>query len=280
MDNAIETVAIVGVGLIGGSFALALRKAGFTGRIVGVSSARSVEAALEAGVISDGVDLPECARIADLIYLSQPIDQILLTLPALRGLLRPGCLVTDAGSTKAEIVRAASKSEIASQFLGGHPMAGKESRGIHSADADLFKGRPYVLTSTGAPISHELEFRSWLQRIGAVIVEMDAEQHDLTVAGTSHLPQLLATTLALTLSRSQNAFSAQVFGPGLLDMTRLALSAPEVWLSVLRTNRAAVKLLLHTYQSQLKVIESALEHDETFSELFGEAAHFARMLRD
>jgi prephenate dehydrogenase len=159
-------------------------------------------------------------------------------------------------------------------------MAGKESRGVLSADPDLFAGRPYVLTPTSEPVNHELEFRDWLQQIGAVIVEMDAEQHDLTVAGTSHLPQLLATTLALTLSQAGNPFSNRVFGPGLLDMTRLALSAPEVWLSVLRTNRDAVKVLLNTYQRQLSVIESALEHDEKFSELFSEAAHFARTLRE
>src|SRR5437588_724526 len=120
-----RTVAIAGVGLIGGSFGLALRKAGFAGELIGVSSDPAVSAGIEAGAIDGGANLEEAARSADLIYLSQPVDRILSTIPVLAKIARPDCLITDAGSTKARIVAAASAACLKT-FLGGHPLAGKE----------------------------------------------------------------------------------------------------------------------------------------------------------
>ena len=119
-----ETVAIVGVGLIGGSFGLALRKAGFRGRLIGVSSASAIREALERGAIDEALPLAEAVAQADLVYLAQPICRILETLAALDGWLRPGSLVTDAGSTKSRIVELGRRAIRRGQFLGGHPMAG------------------------------------------------------------------------------------------------------------------------------------------------------------
>src|SRR5438270_3074666 len=141
-----NTVAIFGVGLIGGSFALALRKAGFSGRILGVSSPETLRRALDLHVIDEGVAAEAAARSADLIYLAQPILRIIDSLPQLEAAARPGALITDAGSTKKTIVDRASEVISRCQFLGGHPMAGRERRGVEAAEADLFRGRPYVLT--------------------------------------------------------------------------------------------------------------------------------------
>ena len=135
-----ETVAIVGVGLIGASFGLALRKAGFSGEILGVSSPSATDAAKQLGAISREASLEEAAARADLLYLSQTVDRILRTIADLGPLLRPGTLVTDAGSTKASIVRHAQECLPSGAFLGGHPMAGKETSGAAAADADLFQG--------------------------------------------------------------------------------------------------------------------------------------------
>ncbi|HSV13378.1 MAG TPA: prephenate dehydrogenase/arogenate dehydrogenase family protein, partial [Tepidisphaeraceae bacterium] len=143
-----NTVAIAGVGLIGGSFALALRKAGFQGTIIGVSSPATVQKALSLGVIDEAMPLAEAVSAADLVYLAQPISQILETLDV----LDTDALVTDAGSTKAVICDRARRLK---RFVGGHPMAGKESRGVEHADADLFRGRPYVLTM------HEPQLETW-----------------------------------------------------------------------------------------------------------------------
>src|SRR5437773_345034 len=141
-----QTVAIVGVGLIGGSFGLALKKAGFTGKVLGVSSERTLTAAIERGAIDEAAALGDAAGRAGLIYLAQPIGRIVDTLRHLDAFVQPGTLITDAGSTKSAIVSAARMHIRRCQFLGGHPMAGKERRGVAEADADLFRDRAYVLT--------------------------------------------------------------------------------------------------------------------------------------
>src|SRR5580704_12130281 len=165
-----ETVAIVGVGLIGGSFGLALRKAGFRGAILGVSSQAAARAGLDRGAIDRSATLEEAAGCADLLYLAQPIGRILDTLHHLDPLVRPDALITDAGSTKHTIVTQARKLVRRCQFLGGHPLAGKEKRGAAEAEADLFRGRTYVLTPATpedlqTPAARE--FAAWLGRIGA-----------------------------------------------------------------------------------------------------------------
>lgn len=134
-----NTVAIVGVGLIGGSFALALRKAGFIGEILGVSSQAAIETACALGAVDRGVPLEEAAQ-ADLIYLAQPVDRILRTVATLGAIAPPSCLITDAGSTKRAIVHQATAHVRAARFLGGHPMAGKERRGVEFAEAAYSQG--------------------------------------------------------------------------------------------------------------------------------------------
>ncbi len=198
-----KTVAIVGTGLIGASFGLALKSAGFRGRILGVSSARALEEALSRGAVDEAAPLEEAVASADLIYLSQTIDRILSTLPLIAPCVRPGALVTDAGSTKTEIVNQALRSLAPGQFLGGHPMAGKEQRGAAHACAELFRDRTWILTPTepgqlDSPAA--LEFVDWIGKIGAVPVVLSPQEHDRVVALTSHLPQLLSTALAATLA--------------------------------------------------------------------------------
>lgn len=145
-----QRLAIAGVGLIGGSFALALRAAGVDVRIAGIDLGRSLSTALDMGVIDEALPLEEACERADVVYLALPIGDILSLLPRVAAACGEGCLVTDAGSTKAEIVRRAAAVFVRSQFLGGHPMAGKEARGVAVADAGLFRGRPYLLTPRAA----------------------------------------------------------------------------------------------------------------------------------
>src|SRR6202451_2535130 len=191
-----ETVAIFGVGLIGGSFALALRKAGFTGRIIGVSSEQTIRAALDRNVIDQALPARQAAGLADLLYLAQPIHKIADCLEELDAWVQPGALITDAGSTKKLIVQTANQKITRGRFLGGHPMAGRERRGVEAAEAGLFQGRPYVLTPFLAPGLESpaaRDFLSWLPRIGSIPVILSPEEHDRAVAFTSHLPQLAST---------------------------------------------------------------------------------------
>lgn len=274
-----ETVAVVGVGLIGGSFALALRKAGFRGRILGVSSPPVLEQALSLGIVDEGLPLEAAAPLADLVFLSQTIQGILGTIRRLDPWVKPGSLVTDAGSTKSAIVKAASESLRRANFLGGHPMAGKESRGVAAADADLFRGRTWILTPAGAASEPATTFREWIERIGAVPVELDAAFHDRLVSRTSHLPQLMSTALASLLAEELHLpQDARAAGPALFEATRLALSDYAVWRDIFATNPENIAAALDLFIAKLSFLRAHLNHHEMKAE-FERAAAFAAALR-
>jgi len=274
-----ETVAIFGVGLIGGSFALALRCAGFKGAILGVSSPPTIERAIALRVIDAGADEETATRQADLLYLAQPIHEILNCLTRLDPWVKPGALVTDAGSTKTAVTQQATRYLQRCQFLGGHPLAGKETTGVSSAEPQLFTGRKYVVT----PLSPaELttpaatNFLAWLHKIGAVRVILNPAEHDRTVAHTSHLPQLAATALAMALRNSE--VNLDVFGPGLLDMTRLAMSPFGVWKDILQTNSSEVQRALLSYIAVLQHIAEMVGSPDMQNQ-FDQGADLARQLR-
>jgi len=257
-----ENVTIIGVGLIGASFGLALKHAGFRGRIAGVSSRPALEAALARGAIDTAQPLEEAVRAADLIYLAQPIRRILDTIPKLDPLLKPTALVTDAGSTKAEIVARARETLHGAQFLGGHPMAGKETRGAAEAEPGLFTGRTWVLTPS-APGELETpparELIRWIRAIGAVPVILPPDKHDRVVAYTSHLPQLLATSLATTLAAEPAVCGClEASGPGLVGALRLAASSYEIWGDILDTNGPAIAEALGAFISRLEEMRDGL----------------------
>ncbi|MDP9054271.1 MAG: prephenate dehydrogenase/arogenate dehydrogenase family protein [Acidobacteriota bacterium] len=263
-----KSVAIIGVGLIGGSFGLALRKAGFRGDILGVSSPRSIAEAMACGAIQGGVSLEQAAQTCDLLFLSQPISGIVETLRKLDPLVRPETFVTDAGSTKQAIVDEAARSLRRCRFVGGHPMAGKEQRGAAAADADLFRGRPWVFTSE---FDHPL--RQWVASFGAREIILDPARHDRLVAWSSHLPQLASTALASVIAE-EAPDAGMVAGPGLLDSTRLAMSSFDLWGDILETNRTEVARALDAYIEKLKELKLDFEAE------FAKGSEFARRLRD
>ncbi len=277
-----QTVAILGVGLIGGSFALALRKAGFGGRVLGVSSPRTTAEALRLGVIDEALPLEEAVPQADLIYLAQPISRILDLLAILDPHLPPGALVTDAGSTKARIVAAARRHVRNAVFVGGHPMAGKETRGVAEAEAGLFQDRTYFLTAAESDRerSQVREFERWIGAIGARSVWIQPDEHDRLVALTSHLPQLAATALATTVARHPDRNAVEVAaGPGLIGATRLALSPYDVWRDILATNPAAIEAAIRDYIRTLEELLATLATDE-IEQPFRQSAGFAAALRN
>jgi len=277
-----QHVAIVGTGLIGASFGLALRKAGFDGSIVGVSSSCAIADAASVGAIDRGAPLAEAVAAADLVFLSQAIGRILDTIRHLDSFLQPGTLVTDAGSTKCEIVDLARQSITRGQFLGGHPLAGKEKRGAAAADADLFRGRTWVLTpdelaELETPAARD--FIAWLDRFGARRVILDCDTHDRVVALTSHVPQIASTALAATLAeRLPRGAGLEVAGPGLVDMTRLALSSYDLWRDILATNPDHIERALGFYIQKLEHLRENLRTRQ-IQEEFARGAAIAEKLR-
>ena len=276
-----QNVVIVGTGLIGSSFGLALRRAGFDGAIVGVSSPSAIADAVAAGAIDRGASLEAAVPAADLVFLSQTIGRILSTLRHLDPLLSPGTLVTDAGSTKCAIVDLARQSLTRGQFLGGHPMAGKEVRGAAAADAGLFRDRTWILTPDGPEelrTSAALEFRTWLHRIGARVLTLDADEHDRVVSLTSHLAQLASTALAATVSDRLGAPPRlEAGGPGLEDMTRLAMGSYEIWRDILATNNDHIDRALGFYIQKLEHLRENLRTRQLQEEFERGAALAARL---
>lgn len=274
-----QCIAIAGVGLIGGSFGLALRSGGFSGSILGVSSPSTIEAACHRGAIDRGVTLEEAAATADLLLLAQPISVILETIDRLAPIARPECLITDAGSTKAEIV---TRAERLPNFVGAHPMAGKETSGIDSADANLFAGRPWILTpvnSQSAPAPAVGAYLGLIEICKAVPVLMLPHEHDRVVAWTSHLPQIASTVLAATLSdQISKERLTTASGPGLRDVTRLACSSWQLWRDIIETNVGNIQHALSVYIDRLTELRDNLQTQHTARE-FTVAAETAQRIR-
>ena len=228
-------VTIVGCGLLGGSFALALRRAGFTGRITACGGSRSPKLAVERGVadaLEESFERGEVCE-ADLIYLAAPIGAIIDFLKTKAQLVKPGALITDAGSTKTEICRIARESVTAGgHFIGGHPMAGSENTGVEYARADLFDRATYALTPEQTTDETQLNrLKEIVESIGARVLIANPLEHDAAVALISHLPQLTATALSTLLGSEfdgevvRREVAQRLAATGWRDMTRLGSSS-------------------------------------------------------
>lgn len=242
-------VAILGTGLIGGSFGLALRRASPDAKIIGWDRLEVLSRAVARGAIHIAAkDLSEAVRGADLVILALPIAAILDVLPLVARHAEPQALVTDTGSTKATICRAADLLFTNdTRFLGGHPIAGKERSGIENADADLFYGARWALIGLQSdPEPRVNQFASLLEAIGVHPVWLDAEAHDRALAIVSHLPQLAAVALAsvVRMATDETGRSLTLAGPGLRDALRLAGSPYSVWRDICLTNRENISAAL------------------------------------
>jgi prephenate dehydrogenase len=262
-------VCVVGCGLIGGSFALALRRAGFTGRITACGGSRSPRLAVERGVVDAVEESFERGEVcqADLIYLAAPIGGIIDFLRTRSKQLRQGATVTDAGSTKVEICRVARESLTKGMtFVGGHPMAGGENTGVQYARADLFDRATYALmVGQGADGAESDHFRSLVESIGARVLLTRPEDHDAAVALISHLPQLVASALASLLGPERavevagRELARALAATGWRDMTRLAGSAWSVWRDICLTNQPNISDALGSLIAELQSLKDALD---------------------
>ena len=268
-----ERVFIIGTGLIGASIGLALRAAGFAGRIDGWdTSSLEMAAAVQMGAIdgraSNRDDALELAQLADVIVLAVPVLAIKDWMQQLAPVLRGGQLVTDVGSTKVEIVELAEglfvEAERAS-FLPGHPMAGKESGGALLAEAGLFDGAMWLFTPTTPEMTAmEKEWRGWVGCFGSRTLDMDAARHDELCAWVSHLPQMLSTALAALLEdRFGDAPEiAAIGGRALKETTRLGASPYSMWRDVALTNTGPVADTLLALEQRLQHVRENLRTPE------------------
>ncbi len=262
-------VCIVGCGLIGGSFALALRRAGFTGYITACGGSRSPRIAVDRGVVNSIEESFDRGEIcdADLIYLAAPIGGIINFLKTRSEQIKQGAIVTDAGSTKTEICRVAGEAlREGIYFIGGHPMAGSEQTGVEYARSDLFDRATYALMiEQGTDKAQVDKFKTVVETIGARVLSIEPPAHDAAVALISHLPQLVATTLASLLGSGHDGgiadreLAQRLAATGWRDMTRLGGSSWSVWRDIILTNQANLSHALGILIAELHSLKDSID---------------------
>jgi prephenate dehydrogenase len=291
MAAPFRRVAILGTGLIGGSFALALRKYSPDTVVIGWDKGYVLRHALERGAIHEAApELSIAVAGADLIYVALPVGQTIELLPEIARLASPDALVTDASSTKRMVCAVAGESFLGSRahFLGGHPMAGKEISGIAAADAELFCGSKYALIrqpgeeeTGGAPDACVAGFVAFVEKLGAETIWLDAETHDRAAAIVSHLPQLLAVALAGVVRNEtdETGLPVTLAGRGLRDALRLAGSPYSVWRDIILTNSDNLDRVLDRMIQALEQLRGDLRA-RAMEEQFAAAGELYKILRD
>ena len=262
MSAVFERIAVLGLGLLGGSVALAARKYGAAGFVAGATRKRSVlEQALRMGAVDATGDPAEVVRDADLVVLATPVYAMSDMARKIAPALREGAIVTDVGSVKAgpaETLPGLLPRGVC--YVGSHPMAGSHERGLDAARADLFEGAPCVVMADGEPDARDRLAEFW-RALGARVVMRSPADHDTEVAWTSHVPHLLAFAFAEALAAAPEG-SNEVEGAGFRDFTRIAHSDPELWADILTANRKAIAAPIQAVTRSLEALARALEADD------------------
>lgn len=258
---AFHTLGVLGVGLLGGSLALAARQRGIVRRVIGVGrDQRRLDAARAAGVIDEGATSVAALRCAELVVVCTPVDRVAADVLAAAGETPASAIITDVGSTKAEIVRSvAAEPAAAAKFIPSHPLAGSEQRGFEFASATLFEGRTCVLTPTGSsdpPRLHAVE--AFWQSLGMRTVQLAPDEHDAILAATSHLPHVIAAALVRLIQDRERPFTAS----GFRDTTRVASGDAALWTPILRENATHLLAALDRFGNELDRLRNALKQDD------------------
>ncbi|MBU3599454.1 prephenate dehydrogenase [Polynucleobacter sp. 30F-ANTBAC] len=261
------TLGIVGVGLIGASIGLAHRQAKTFTKILGVGRSQSnLDQALKMGAIDQAVSLEECAKQADIIVVCVPVAQTFSVLHAIEPHIRLNTLITDAGSTKSDVIMAAKTAlgDKVAQFVPAHPIAGGAQHGAESAQANLYQGKEVVLCplQENHPQAVQIIDDFW-QATGAMTNRMSSLQHDAVFASISHLPHILSYALMLQVANSEDAaVKLDHAGAGFRDFTRIAASSPEMWRDICMANKAAILKELDNYLSLTQKLRELIAKEE------------------
>ena len=262
-----EQLGLIGCGLMGGSFALALKKAGLVKRVVGYSkSPTTTERARQLGVID--VEAPSALLAvagADIVLLAVPVSATEAALKSIKHLVTPQMLIMDVGSTKADVVLAARRAlrDQIGSFVPAHPITGREVSGVEHSDAELYSGRQVILTPTERTLTAHLRRAEELwTALGCRVSSMSPEAHDAAFAAVSHLPHLLSFALMHSIIHQEQADQfLSLAGPGFRDFTRIAASDPKRWRDVLRANRDEIMAQSRQFQQALHALEKAKKDD-------------------
>ena len=264
----LNKVAIIGVGLIGGSFALSIKKAGLVEHIVGVGrNQQNLQKAVELNVIDSFTDDMQVAlKDCDLVFLAVPLGAMQPTFERIKPFLNPNTIITDGGSAKSSVILAAQDvfGTLPTHFVPGHPIAGKEQSGVEAADADLYIDHRVILTPTSKTIQAATQVVTELwQRVGANVEIMKPQQHDEIFAATSHLPHLLAFALVDLLNEHEELGDVfQYTAGGFRDFTRIASSDAEMWRDIAVYNSEAIAKWLANYGQTIQTLQTLVENQD------------------
>jgi prephenate dehydrogenase len=273
-----ERVAILGLGLIGGSIALAARQTWPRALVIAVDTKDVLEQAMVKHAVDVAADEPYVISEAELVILAAPVRQNIALLDQLEDILDGHAVVTDVGSTKRAIVEAGRRLPARLTFVGGHPLAGAARGGFEFARPDLFKGRPWLLTPHSDAAGEALEkLLAFVSGLGAVPKIVGAAQHDELLAFLSHLPQLAVSALMDVVGRGAGD-SLSMAGRGLVDTTRLASSPPEIWQDIAATNADHLRGALDAFIARLVDLRDGLEDSDTIRRVFEDAARWRARL--
>ncbi len=269
-------VSIIGVGLMGGSFGLALKKKRLARQVVGIGRhIHKLKEAKRLGAIdSYTTDFARGVKDSDIVMVAAPVDKIPLIVKRIFPHLKDGCIVTDVGSTKEKVVKevreilakSAGKGRRGEvSFIGGHPMAGSEKQGVRNARADIFSGTTCVLTPADKNNRRAVKVVGDLwKRMGARVLLLKPEEHDYLVAYTSHLPHVLASTLANLIGRvcKKDQRASRIIAGSISDMTRIADSSPEMWIDICMSNSKAISKSIRVMVERLGKIKKSIEKNK------------------
>ncbi|HBY95430.1 MAG: prephenate dehydrogenase/arogenate dehydrogenase family protein [Ardenticatenaceae bacterium] len=264
-EPAFQRIALLGLGLMGGSFALAARRAGLAVELVGYDADKETLAeAVVTGIIEQGAsDACDAADGVDLVVLAAPVRAILTLLDEVAPVLRPGTLVLDLGSTKQAIVAAMDRLPVAVRAVGGHPMAGKEVAGLKNAEAELFIDATFAFCATARTDQMaRTQVEQLAVALGARPLWLDPVEHDALVATVSHLPYLLSVALVRAALAADNPHAWTLAASGFRDTSRLAASDERMILDILRTNVTALRRALASAREELDALDAALAADD------------------
>lgn len=265
----IKHLSIIGVGLIGGSLALALKQAGYCRRITGVGrNAGRLQDAVTAGVIDDfETDFAKGVAGADMVLVAVPLNSFADVFEKIRGHLKAGAVLTDAGSAKGSVVDDARQvfGKVPANFVPGHPIAGTEKSGFEAAFAELFQRRRVILTPVAeTDVGAVARVRTMWEAAGAIVEFTDVAQHDRVLAATSHLPHMLAFGLVDSLAKQDDVEEIFRFAAGgFRDFTRIAGADPAMWRDICLRNRDAILQAMKLYQADLNELQAAIEAGDT-----------------
>lgn len=274
-----EKIGIVGLGLIGGSIALAARQLWPTALVIGVDNKDVLEAAMRRHAVDIGAADPGVLAEAEVVILAAPVLQNVAVLRRIPGHVRTQAIITDTGSTKRQMAEAAQQLPPQFTFIGGHPLAGAAVGGLEHARADLFKGRPWLFTPTGDGHGDALDkLTAFVRELGAIPSTMGIDAHDRMLAYLSHLPQLTASALMVVVGSAVQEAGLGLAGRGLIDTTRLASSPADIWKDIAATNGDQVGAALDTLIALLQELRADIGRGERLTEVFEEAGHWRKAL--